>query len=75
MEEIIKILEEVKPGIDYRNEKSLIDDEILDSLEIVTIVAKINKEFDIEFPVNELIPENFNSVEALYKVVKRLEDE
>ena len=75
MEEIIKILEEVKPGVDYNSEKSLIDNEILDSLDIVTIVAKINQEFDIDFPVNEIVPENFNSAEALYEAVKRLEDE
>lgn len=58
MEELIKILESVKPGVDYMSETSLIDEEILDSLDIVTIVAKINQEFDIEFPVNEIVPEN-----------------
>ena len=75
MEELIKILKEVKPDVDYSKETSLIDDEILDSLDIVTIVAKINKEFDIDFPVNEIVPENFNSAEALYAAVQRLEDE
>ena len=75
MEELINILESVKPGVDYMSETSLIDEEILDSLDIVTIVAKINQEFDIEFPVNEIIPENFNSAEALYNVIKKLQDE
>ena len=75
MEELIKILKEVKPDVDYESEKNLIDDEILDSLDIVTIVAKINKEYDIEFPVNEIIPENFNSVEALYKTIQKIEEE
>lgn len=75
MEELIKILESVKPGVDYMSETSLIDEEILDSLDIVTIVAKINQEFDIEFPVNEIVPENFNSAEALYAVITRLQDE
>ena len=75
MEEIIKILEQVKPGVDYKTEKSLIDNEILDSLDIVTIVASINRELDVEIPVSEIIPENFNSAEALYETVKRLEDE
>ena len=75
MEELIKILESVKPGVDYMSETSLIDEEILDSLDIVTIVAKINQEFDIEFPVNEIVPENFNSAKALYAVITRLQDE
>ncbi len=75
MEELLKILESVKPGIDYSNEKSLIDDEIIDSFDIVTIVSQINDAFDIDFPVNEIIPENFNSAEALYSVITRLENE
>jgi acyl carrier protein len=75
MEELIKILEAVKPGYDYKKEKNLIDDEILSSYEIVAIVAKINKEFDVEFPVEKMIPENFNSAEALYKIVEELIDE
>lgn len=72
MNELIKILETVKPGYDYKKEKNLIDDEILSSYEIVAIVAKINKVFDVEFPVDEMIPENFNSAEALYKIVEEL---
>ena len=75
MEELIEILESVKPGVDYKSETALIDEEILDSLDIVTIVAKINQEFDIEFPVNEIVPENFNSAEALYAAITRLQDE
>ena len=75
MEELIEILESVKPGVDYKSETGLIDEEILDSLDIVTIVAKINQEFDIEFPVNEIVPENFNSAEALYAAITRLQDE
>lgn len=75
MEELIKILESVKPDIDYMTEKHLIDEELIDSLDIVTIVAKINDEYDIEFPVNEIVPENFNSAESLYAAITRLQDE
>lgn len=75
MNELINILNEVKADVDFSKEKSLIDDEILSSFDIVTIVAKINDEFDIDFPVNEIIPENFNSAESLYNVIKRLQDE
>lgn len=75
MDKLIKLLEGVKPGVDFKNTTNLIDDGVLDSFDIVTIVSLINDEFDVEFPVNEVIPENFNSVEALYNTIKGLEDE
>ena len=75
MNELIKILESVKPGYDYKKETNLIDDEILSSFDVISIVAKINKEFDIKFPVSEMIPENFNSAEALYKIIEELIEE
>lgn len=75
MDKIIEILESVKPGIDYKNEKALVDNGILESFDIIAIIAKLNDEFDIEFSVNEVLPENFNSVEALYKTVCKLKEE
>ena len=75
MDKVIEILETVKPGVDYTNEKSLVDNGILESFDIITIISKLNDEFDIEFSVNEVIPENFNSAEALYKTVCKLEEE
>ena len=75
MDKVIEILESVKPGVDYKNEKSLVDNGILESFDIITIISKLNDECDIEFSVNEVIPENFNSAEALYKTVCRLEEE
>lgn len=75
MDKVIEILESVKPGIDYKNEKGLIDNGILESFDIITIIAKLSEEFDVEFSVNEVIPENFNSAEALYKTICKLEEE
>lgn len=75
MDKVIEILKSVKPGVDYKNEKSLVDNGILESFDIITIISKLNDEFDIEFSVNEVIPENFNSAEALYKTVCKLEEE
>ena len=75
MDKVIEILESVKPGVDYKNEKSLVDNGILESFDIITIISKLNDEFDIELSVNEVIPENFNSAEALYKTVCKLEEE
>lgn len=75
MDKLIKLLEGVKPGVDFKKTTNLIDDGVLDSFDIVTIVSLINDEFDIDFPVSEVVPENFNSVEALYNTIKGLEDE
>ncbi len=75
MDKVIEILESVKPGVDYKNEKGLIDNGILESFDIITIIAKLSEEFDVEFSVNEVIPENFNSAEALYKTICKLEEE
>ena len=75
MEDVIKILEQIKPGVDFRAEENLIEDEILDSFDIVTLVAKLNDEFDIEITPADLVPENFNSAEKIYKLVTRLEEE
>lgn len=75
MEKVIEILESVKPGVDFRNEKALVDDGILESFDIITLIAKLNEEFDVEFTVKEVIPENFNSAEAIYDTVCKLEEE
>ncbi len=75
MEEIVKILEQIKPGVDFNSEENLIEEEILDSFDIVTLVAKLNEEFDIEITPADLIPENFNSAQKIFELVTRLEEE
>ena len=75
MEQVIKILVEIKQGIDYSRVTDLIGDKILDSLKIVQLVSELNDEFDIEITPIDIVPENFKSAEAIYAMVKRLEDE
>ena len=75
MDNIIEILEQIKPGVDFNTEENLIEEEILDSFDIVTLVAKLNEEFDIEITPADLIPENFNSAQKIYELVTRLEEE
>lgn len=72
---IIEILNSVKPGVDFEGKTDLIDCGILASFDIISLVSELNDEFDIEISVAELVPENFNSVEAIANMVKRLEDE
>ena len=72
MEQLLEILAELYPEVDFETEEHLIDNKILDSFDIVTIVAEIDSEFDVSIPAEELIPENFNSAQALYALVERL---
>jgi len=74
-EKIIEIINDVRNDIDAENEKQLIDGEILDSFDIVGIVGMLNEEFDISINVNDLTPENFNSVEGMMALVERLQQE
>lgn len=75
MDELLEILNEINPDIDYENESALVDDRLLDSLDIVTLISEINDRFDIAIPPEEIIPENFNSVKALHALIVKLEDE
>ena len=75
MDKILEILEEVRPDVDFRKEKKLIDDDILDSFDIITIVSEFNEEFDIDIDVEDLEPENFNTIEAMEELITRLQEE
>jgi len=61
--------------VDFETCDTLIDDKILDSFDIISIITEINTEYDVAVPAEEIIPENFNSAEALYDLVERLQDE
>ena len=61
---------EAVPGVDFEAETALVDDEILESLDIVTIVSEIKDVFDVEITVDDLVPENFNSVEAILALIQ-----
>lgn len=75
MNELIEILENLHPEVDFETCTTLIDDKILDSFDIITIISEINEEFDVVIPAEEIVPENFNSAQALYELVTRLADE
>ena len=75
MEELLRIMSEVRPDIDFETEDKLIDNEMLDSLDIVAIVTDVNDEFEVDINVNDLLPENFNSAKALYELIQKLQYE
>lgn len=74
-EELREILEEVRPDIDFDNETELIDGGILESMDIVAIVGEIKETFDVEIGIEQLVPENFNSEEAMLALIEKLQDE
>ena len=74
MEELLNILEELHPDVDFETTEGLIDDQILDSFDIVTLVAEIDANFDVAIPAEELVPESFNSAQAIYALIQRLGD-
>ena len=65
-------MKEVRPDVEFENETSLIDEGILDSFDIVTIISELNDAFDVHIRVNHLKPENFNSIEAILALIKTL---
>lgn len=75
MEALLKILEDLHPDVDFTKEDKLIDNMILDSFDIVTLISEISEEFDVTITAENIIPENFNSARALYKLIQKLEDE
>ena len=74
MDELLELLEDIKPTVDFRTCTGLIDDGYLDSFDILTIVSELNDAFGIEISPVDIIPENFNSAQALWDMVERLKD-
>ena len=74
-DQIIDILSEIVDDVDFDSCTTLIDDGILSSLDIIQLIGALNDEFDISIPATEIIPQNFNSVDAMVAMVERLADE
>ena len=71
MEKVLSIVELIRPDVDFAEETALIDDGVLDSFDIVSIISDLNDEYEINIRVHDLTPENFNSVKAIVKLVER----
>ena len=75
MEQLMEILEGMRPDIDFANENKLVTDRLLESFDIISLVNEIGDEFDVKVKPADLIPENFDSVEAMWSMIERLQDE
>lgn len=72
MEKLLEILKGIRPDVDFANETALIDDGILDSFDVVSIISELDDAFGVQVRINELDPENFNSAEAIWQLVQTL---
>ena len=75
MEELLQILTDIHPDVDFETEEHLIDDAVLDSLDIVGLITEISENFDVTITARDIVPENFNSAKAMYALIERLQDE
>lgn len=74
-EELLEILRDLHPEVDFETETNLVDGKILTSFDVVALIAEVSDSYDIIIPAGEIKPENFNSVDALYALIQRCEDE
>ena len=74
MEDLLEILQGMHPEIDFESCETLIDDDILDSFDIVSLISDISDTYDITIPADCITPENFNSASSLYALVERLQN-
>lgn len=74
MEELLELLERVRPGVDFENEKYLVDGAVLNSFDVVMIIGELNEHYDIDISADEILPENFDSAEAILALVEDMQD-
>ena len=75
MEELLNILNECHPDVDFTTREHLIDEAVLDSMDIASLIMEIGETFDVTITARDIKPENFNSAQALYALIERLQDE
>ena len=72
MEKLLEILKGIRPDVDFDNETALIDDGLLDSFDVVSIISELDDAFDVQIRITELDPDNFNSAEAIWNLIQQL---
>lgn len=72
MDKLLDILREIRPDVDFENEEALIDDGVLDSFDVVSIISEIDDRFGVQIRITELDPENFNSVQSIWELIESL---
>ena len=75
MEELLQILTDLHDDVDFETEEHLIDNGILDSMDIITLITEISDAYDVTITAKDIVPANFNSAKALYALIERQENE
>ena len=75
MEKLLEILKGIRPDVDFENEKLLIDDGILDSFDVVSIISELDDAFGVQVRITELDPDNFNSAEAIWALIQSMKEQ
>jgi len=73
-EKLLSILTDLHPDIEFEGNTALIDDGLIDSFSVITLIGELSEAFDVEIPADKIVPENFNSVEAMLALIQELED-
>ena len=74
METLLEVLNDIDDTVDWENETALIDDRILDSFGVISLISELEDQFEIEIDASEIVPENFNSADAMWKMIQRLQE-
>ncbi len=75
MERLYEILEDIQPDVDFETAENLIDDHILSSLSILSLIAELEDAYDVTIPAVEIVPANFNSAKAMWDMIQRLQED
>lgn len=73
MEKLLKILSEYNSEVDFATVENIIDDELIDSIDITSLISELEDSFDIEIGMDDIVPDNFNTAEAIWKMIQRLQ--
>lgn len=74
LDAVIAMLSDINDEVDFSTEDKLVDNRILDSFDILSVISAIDDEFDVSVPAKEIVPENFNSAQDIYEMIVRLVD-
>ena len=72
MEELLEILKDVRDDIDFENTSDLVSSKILTSFDIIQLISTLDDEYDVSIPASEIVPANFDSVQAIYALIQKL---
>lgn len=71
MDELLKLLHEIQPNVDFENESDLLESGLLDSFSVVMIIDSICQHYNIELSADDIDPDNFQSIQTIWDMVEK----